>query len=825
MAARALLRLALVLMLALAGGLAPGAFSPAIAEQQDAIPLPDYEAWEKVAARAEEAVDAARASTVALEALRSELAGWRDRFQQAQELNKTAIATVRSQLEALGPPPENGEEAPEIATQRKALEERLAELEAPVKAAQVAYSRADSLIRGIDKIIRERQANALLELGPSPLNPAHWGPALGDLITFLSDTGHEFVTAWESPVQRAEFRKNLPAVLLFAVVALVLLLRGRRWMERLAVRVQDAGSGSARWFLGFALSLGQVLLPLIGLVSLVLAVYASGLVGLRTDLLLSQLPQMGAIFFMALWLGSRAFPKYRAHFAPLDLTDAQRRAGRFYSGLLGLMLALNRLIDDISQYEGWAAETVNTLKFPIVALCALALFRIGQILLSHSREAAAEGGAEGEAAQEGAGYRRQVIRFLGRVLIAVSVIGVVAGGIGYMRAAEALVFPTALSLALLAFILVLLRVLTEIYALIIGDEKAARESLVTTLTGFVMMIASLPLFALIWGARVSDLAEIWARFREGFTIGDTHISPGSFIAFVIIFTIGYMLTRLIQGMLKASVLPKTKIDPGGQNAIVSGIGYLGIFLSAVIAITAAGIDLSSLAIVAGALSVGIGFGLQNIVSNFVSGIILLIERPIAEGDWIEVGGKMGYVRDISVRSTRIETFDRTDVIVPNSDLVSGMVTNWTRGNSVGRIIVPVGVAYGTDTRKVEKILREIAEAHPMVLVNPPPGVVFQGFGADSLDFEIRAILRDVNFSLSVKSDLNHEIARRFAEEGIEIPFAQRDIWLRNPESLKGVCAPGGARKVRSGKEAAGAGKSAGAKGGPKSGNESADDEG
>jgi small-conductance mechanosensitive channel len=509
----------------------------------------------------------------------------------------------------------------------------------------------------------------------------------------------------------------------------------------------------------------------------------SGVLGVRGTLILQAVPQWALILLAFNWLSERLVGNALENDL-IPVREGYRAQTRILIGALAVMLVLRDAVGYFLHFENLTAASQAVIGFPLIVASALILMGLHRIGLQQR--------PIGEGETSIAANANRLIRLLRRLSYLLAYLAPMLAVLGYLNAAEALIYPVILTLGLLAGLLVLQRFAGDLYGWISKRGDAARDSLLTVLVGFGLALMALPLLALIWGARVADLTEIWAKFLAGFQIGETRISPTNFLLFAMVFAAGYMLTRLVQSSLRNSLLPKTRLDPGGQNAIVSGTGYVGIFLAAVVAITMAGLDLSSLAIVAGALSVGIGFGLQTIVSNFVSGIILLIERPVSKGDWIEVNGVMGYVRDISVRSTRIETFDRTDVILPNSDLISGSVTNYTRGNTVGRVIVPVGVAYGTDTRMVEGILREIAEAHPMVLANPAPSVVFQGFGADSLDFEIRAILRDVNWVLSVKSDMNYEINRRFTEEGIEIPFAQRDLWLRNPEALKPAAGPAAA---------------------------------
>ncbi|WP_339637187.1 DUF3772 domain-containing protein [uncultured Sulfitobacter sp.] len=747
--------------------------------------LPDFDQWESVASTAEEAIDATDTTETMLEVQRARLVDYRTKFDAARNLNAARINALREQIAALGTPPE-GEgaepESPEVAANREELNRQLNTLLTPVQRAEAAYLRADALIGQIDVALRERQTEQLMEVVPTPLNPVHWRTAIDDLATAAGEIAAEAPDDADSA--RRNLRSSLPAVLGLTVLGLVLIFRGHHWSTTIVGRLQQFGArGFGIW--RFVVSLLRIILPTVGLVLLAMAVLATDWLGPRGSALVQLLPVIGGAMLGVRWVAERVFSRDEDE-ALILLPRPERKAVRFYVSIITVTVILGAIIRAIFDGQQPAETTEAVLRLPVMLLSAFALFRIGRILHGHSEPVPEDTPASEEPRVS---TLSRVVRGLGLGAMIVAVVAPLLLISGYYNAAVSLLPPYVTTLVLLGLVMTLQRFLADVYGAMTGQGVQARDALMPVFFGLILLLLSLPVMALAWGARVTDLTELWALFSRGFAFGDTRIRPTDFLSFAVIFVIGYAATRLVQGALRSNVLPKTRMDIGGQNAIVSGIGYVGIFLAALLAITGAGIDLSALAYVAGALSVGIGFGLQNVVSNFVSGIILLIERPISEGDWIEVGGQMGYVRDISVRSTRIETFDRTDVIVPNADLISGTVTNYTRGNTVGRLIVPVGVAYGTDTKRVEGILQEIAQAQPIVLTNPPPAVLFLNFGADALEFEVRCYLRDVNWMMKVKNDINHAIAARFNEEGIEIPFAQRDLWLRNPEALKSDAAP------------------------------------
>jgi len=286
----------------------------------------------------------------------------------------------------------------------------------------------------------------------------------------------------------------------------------------------------------------------------------------------------------------------------------------------------------------------------------------------------------------------------------------------------------------------------------------------------------------IWQVSAATIQQVENTLMRGFQIGEFQVVPVRILLAIALFAILVALARWIQTRLERHWLLYAPLDHGAREAVVTITGYVLITIAAIIGLGTAGFEFRNLAIIAGALSVGIGFGLQNIVNNFVSGLILLFERPLRTGDWVVVGSTEGYVKKISMRSTQIQTFDRADVIVPNSELISQQVTNWMLHDTRGRIRVPIGVAYGSDTQKVKQILEQVAAEHPSVVTDGttnPPKVLFLSFGDSALNFELRCFVRNVDDRLQVISDMNFAIDAAFRAEGVEIPFPQRVLHINN----------------------------------------------
>jgi potassium-dependent mechanosensitive channel len=294
--------------------------------------------------------------------------------------------------------------------------------------------------------------------------------------------------------------------------------------------------------------------------------------------------------------------------------------------------------------------------------------------------------------------------------------------------------------------------------------------------GFLMLRA--------WEFSDTGTALLLSYLVDGFAVGDVQFVPMKVLTGVVVFAFLIALAKGLRRWVETKWLSRSRMDRGAKDALVTITGYLGFVVAALLGFAAAGISLSSLAMIASALSVGIGFGLQHVVSNFVAGLILLFERPIKTGDWVVVGGTEGIVKRIRVRATEIRTFERSDVSVPNSELINGAVKNWTLRDRVGRASVPIGVAYGSDTELVRKILLEVARAHPGIVQDvrsEPIKVLFRRFGDCALEFDLSFTVRNVDDRGDVISDLNFAIDKAFRAHLVEIPYPQHEVRIRGLE--------------------------------------------
>jgi potassium efflux system protein len=690
--------------------------------------------------------------------------------QVADEL-RPRLAAVRSQIEKLGAPPAGVQEAPAIAAERARLLAEASALDGAIKTLEITWVRARQTIDKITDLRLAMFTRSIMERMSSPLTPAPWRDLLRDAPQVSRLLGY----VWADWSNTASVRSGWLTLLLLGCGGLYL---GLRWLGlKLTERRRDLTrpdpnfferAAAAAWLVpvlagpgvlaGLALyggldTLGLLYYPSANITAAVLRAFVIFCVvaALISAVLATREPRwrivdlsdksaqrvalilkaMTAVYAADLAITSIG----RTLYVPLSLSVVQSLVTSLaFAGLLAGLLMTPFVPRERVGDAGWPGQHPRWLKLPLwfAALAIVVASLLGYVALA---------------------------RFIAQQIVATGVVGV----------AFVLLF-----FAIRAFTrdgnggAHAVGVVLESRFGLDGGRREQLAKLTELLFTLLLIICAIPLLLLQWGYSDADIRDWFKALIFGFEVGQFRISLARIVIGLLMFIALLFITRVVQRWLREAVLAPQRLDPGIQNSVDTAVGYAGTGLAALVALGYAGFDITSLAIVAGALSVGIGFGLQSIVNNFVSGLILLIERPVKVGDWIVVGADQGNVRKISVRYTEIETFDKATLIVPNSELISGRVFNWTHRNSVGRVTLKSSVAPTVKPQQVQAVLLAVAQRNRAVLVNPPPKAIFEGLIGGSLEFTLRVYLADISDAIDVQSDLRIAVLEELQAAGMEV---------------------------------------------------------
>ncbi len=770
----------------------PVTAEPAPSQQQPAAPtLPSdvAEAIGRLAAgidNAEKAIQHLKELEEDLGQLRNDVEGILTNSQEAAEALRPQLVEIKSQIEKLGPAPAKDAppEAPAIAAERARLAALAQAYDGAIKTTELTWVRARQLIEKITVLRHSLFAKNLMERLPSPLLPSLWR----DLVTESPLVGHRLSYLAQDWYQWASAKGG--ELLALLAVALLVYAIVKYAVGRLANRRALAADAAAPSFFERAMAVAWVA-PLRALppIAAALVLY----VGLdMLDLLYGPWGRTAAAVLRAVFVYAAVSALIRAVLAPdepqMAAGLARRRADAAHRpAAAGDRRGLRRR---------WRADRRQP-RLPRAALRERRAVVRGQPGIRgparrHPAHALCAAGRDASTHSP---------RWL-KLPLWLVVLGILAlAFFGYVALARFLaqqLVMTGVVIVVWWLLYLAIRAVTretQQRALPVGQMLEARFGLdaprrdqLARLTElaltFALTICAIPLLMLQWGFSGADIRDRFTSLFFGLEVGQFRISLARILFGIVLFIALLFATRLFQGWLRDKALAQTRMDPGLANSIDTVVGYAGTALAALLALSYAGLDITNIAIVAGALSVGIGFGLQSIVNNFVSGLILLIERPIRVGDRIVVGDQQGHVRRISVRATEIETFDRASLIVPNSELITGRVLNWTHRDLLGAVNVKVGVGYKSDPDQVIAILKKCADDHPQVLRTPAPSVALENFGDSALQFNLRVSLPDIDKAAGVQSDLRVAIFKALGAAGIEIPFNQLDVGLRDLEAIK-----------------------------------------
>jgi potassium-dependent mechanosensitive channel len=710
-------------------------------------------------------------STVDSEDITGEtLAGFRDKLNSATDILRKKIdwlepraREAEDRLKELGPPPAKDAppESTEIASQREELTAQFNDVDGELKQARVLTVRTDQLG---DRVAQKRHAlyaNELFARSASILDPSFWGEVYRALPIELRSI-EALLDTWSERHTRP--RWAAAALIIIVIIALAVALT-RWWLPRLIGEPSNTRSAKA-WAALWVFAWYAIRTPLAAFAAL-LALTTFGLLTVRLEQIAQGLVAgMAAAAFghgVARGLLAPEHPQRRL------VQEDDETARCFYSHLVWASRALGVLIVLQVIHKILFAPLVITVATNALFAAATAAFlvhlvlRLGTIKKNRGDALIAASWAH-------------PLGLLMAVLIAVALVA------GYAGVAAFISLRVIVAAAVFGALYLLLVITQTLFASI--NEQTAKGqmlaeslgidprtlglsgALLSALIRVLLIVSSFLLIIGPWEVSTADLFDTVRNIPFGFKIGEIRVSFQTILVAIAVLVLLLVVVRLMQRWLERELLPRTGLEPSLQLSIVTIFGYVGAITAIALALSGLGFDLQKIALIAGALSVGIGFGLQSIVSNFVSGLILLTERPIRVGDSIVVKGEEGWVRRVRVRATEIETFDRASVIIPNSEFITGVVKNWTRANRLGRIVVKVGVGYESDPAQVRDILTEIANAHPQVVQTPPPAAYLVAFGETALEFELRCVVAEVEKGLSVRSDLHYAIIEKFREAAI-----------------------------------------------------------
>lgn len=683
------------------------------------------------------------------------------------------VAAIKAPLDQLGAKSDKGE-SPEITKERAALQAAYDQNDGLLKRAKASAALAQKFAAYVAQRQRALFTHSLFQRSTSLLSPPLWSAVFSETPSNLADLGHMFGD-WLDQFNRAVSGGRLVA--LWALVFLVLIaywpltFLARRYLrfESKAAPTDWHKALVAAWT---ALSTAGLM---IGIMYAVVYVFSFFHTPEPWVMPLYNALQWGIIrIALAAGLARAVLAPTQPTWRMVTLDDRSAARLSRMAVTVAVIISAGKVLESLN-------EIINaSVQVAAAARGAVALVVAGTLVVMlanlgddpETDRAAAAGAAQAQ--------RRDLFGIIRGLAWTVVLVIVVAVLVGYIPFASFLTDQLTLVAAVGAILYLAIQLVDEACAVgfqanvwlgrtliyTVGLRRETLRQLTVLLSGLgrlVLLTAAVLAVAAPWGMQSSDVSSNLDAVFFGFKVGDVTISVAGIAIAILSFIIVLAVTHAVQNWLEDRYLPTTHLDSGLRNSIKTSLGYCGFILALALAAANLGVDFQKLAIVAGALSVGIGFGLQSIVNNFVSGLILLWERAIRVGDWVVVGSDQGYVRKINVRSTEIETFDRAAVIVPNSNLVSGVVKNLMRADRVGRLVIDVTVNATSDPEKVREVLLDIARDNEEVLSLPSPQVRFTDLTAAAMTFNLFCFVGDVENMARTKSDLYFEICRQFRQ--------------------------------------------------------------